>query len=295
MPLPAWAYLWNPAVESPTGATMERVPRSTQTFSQNQARDLFFVPDWYPQDHLPMPDIIRHGKKPDVRACSSCHRAEGTGGPESASIAGLPVSYFIQQIADFKSGARRSHGPARSSVSIMTASAKGATDEEVKAAAEYYAALKPRRNIKVVEADMIPKVFVARLFYARHPDGGTEGLGKRIVETPDDHHQFELRDSRMQFTAYVPPGSIAKGESLAKTGGNATTMQCATCHGADLKGLGPIPRLAGRSPTYVVRQLYDFKNGSRTGTSSALMKPVVENLSEDDMIALAAYIASLAP
>ena len=72
-------------------------------------------------------------------------------------------------------------------------------------------------------------------------------------------------------------------------------MPCGICHGPDLKGLGPIPGIAGRSPSYIVRQLYDFQHGTRAGIGSALMKPAVEKLMIDDMIALAAYAASLAP
>jgi cytochrome c553 len=70
---------------------------------------------------------------------------------------------------------------------------------------------------------------------------------------------------------------------------------CGICHGPDLKGLGPIPGIAGRSPSYLIRHLYDFRAGVRGGAGSALMKPVIEKLSMDDMISLAAYAASLNP
>ena len=126
-------------------------------------------------------------------------------------------------------------------------------------------------------------------------EGGTEPLGRRIPETPDDVDQFELRDSRATFTAYVPVGSVAKGEALAKTGGAGVTVACATCHGPDLKGVGDIPAIAGRSPTYMVRQLYEFKSGARQAGNAALMRPVVEKLSLDDLRALTAYLASLPP
>ena len=74
------------------------------------------------------------------------------------------------------------------------ASAKGMTDAEVLAAAEYFAALKPKRIIKVVESETIPKTGPSRLFYVKSPEGGTEPLGQRIVEMPDDVDQFELRE-----------------------------------------------------------------------------------------------------
>jgi cytochrome c553 len=242
-----------------------------------------------------MPEVVARGTKPDVRACGSCHRAEGTGGPENAILAGLPAAYIVQQIADVKSGARKFSAPERTSVQTMAATAKAMSDADVQAAAAYYAALKPKQTIKVVETDTVPKTYIARLVFAKHAEGKTEPLGRRLVEVPDNLEQFELRDSRSQFTAYVPVGSIAKGEALAKTGGSGLTLACVACHGPDLKGFGPIPGIAGHSPSYIVRQLYDFQQGVRAGKMAALMKPVVAKLSVDDMISLAAYVASREP
>jgi cytochrome c553 len=293
---PAWAFLWDPNVKVPPPDDKPNyLPGSNAAFSWKQARDLFVAPDWHPDDHPPMPDIVAHGRKPDVRACGSCHRVEGTGGPENAILAGLPASYFVQQIADFKSGARKVAGPQRPSTQLMLASIKDMTDAEIRAAAEYFAALKPKQLIKVVESETIPKLGPSRLFYVKSADGGTESLGKRIVEVPDDVDQFELRDSRATFTAYVPVGSMARGEALAKTGGPGTTVACNLCHGPELKGLDSVPPIAGRSPTYIVRQLHEFLHGGRTGGASDLMKQTVEKLSQDDMIALAAYVGSLGP
>jgi cytochrome c553 len=294
--LPNWAFIWDPSVKvPPPDDKPNALPGSSASYSWKQARDLFVAPDWHAADHGPMPDIVANGRKPDVRACGSCHRVEGTGGPENASLAGLPVSYFLQQIADFKSGARKTSGPDRPATSFMMTAVKGMTDAEALAAAQYFSALKPRRTIQVVEAEMIPKTGEARLFFTKHPGGGTEALGRRIVEFPDDEVQFELRDSHATFTAYVPLGSVAKGEALAKTGGAGTTLVCAVCHGPTLTGVGAIPRIAGRSPSYIVRQLYEFKTGGRSAIASAQMKAVVDNLSPEDIITLAAYVGSLAP
>jgi cytochrome c553 len=231
---------------------------------------------------------------PDVRACGSCHRAEGTGGPENASLAGLPAPYIIQQIEDYKSGARKFAGPQRSPSVVMTAIAKALNEEETRAAAAYFSALKPRSNISVVQTDTVPVTQVARVFYMVVKDGGTEPIGKRIVEVPEDAVQFEHRDTRSKFIAYVPKGSIERGEKLITTGAGVTTP-CATCHGPDLRGVASIPAIAGRSPSYLVRQLYDFQQHARAGSAGALMTPVVERLSQDDMIALAAYLSSLPP
>jgi len=127
------------------------------------------------------------------------------------------------------------------------------------------------------------------------PRGGSEPLGRRIVEVPVDLEQFELRDSRSQFIAYVPKGSVARGEALVKGDGENGVTPCRACHAPDLKGGGPIPRIAGRSPSYVVRQLYDMKSGARAGAASAIMRPIAEKLSTDDMIAVASYLATLGP
>ena len=280
---------------APDDGVPRHVPDSTAAFTITQERDLFFAPDWHPGDHPPMPGVVAHGRAPDVRACGSCHRVEGTGGPENASLAGLPAAYIAQQMADYKSGARKFSGPQRSPVLLMTAIAKAATDAEEQEAAAYFSSLKPKPVIKVVEADTVPVTQIARVFYMLAKDGGTEPIGTRVVEVPDDVAQFEHRDSRSRFTAYVPQGSIARGEVLAKTGGSGTTIPCAGCHGPSLQGLGAIPGIAGRSPSYLVRQMYDFQQNSRQGTGAALMAPVVEKLGHDDMIALAAYVSSLKP
>jgi cytochrome c553 len=112
---------------------------------------------------------------------------------------------------------------------------------------------------------------------------------------PEDLEQFENRDPRSQFIAYVPIGSIAKGAALVSTGGEGKTLQCAICHGQDLKGLGGIPSIVGRSPSYVVRQLYDIQNGARAGMAAQLMKATVANLTVEDMVSIAAYLASQTP
>ena len=106
---------------------------------------------------------------------------------------------------------------------------------------------------------------------------------------------MESRDPHSGFIAYVPPGSIKKGETLVKNGGSGKTIACEICHGEGLKGLGDVPRLAGIHPIYIVRQLYNFQTGANSSTAAAQMKKVAEKLTEDDMIAIAAYAASLNP
>ena len=295
-PLPTWAYPWAPDVKRPVDdGVARRVPGSTATYSVTQINDLFAAVVWHPADHPALPGVVAQGRKPDLRACGSCHRADGAGGPENASLAGLPATYIAQQLLDFKSGTRKFSGPQRDPSLFMVAIAKAMTDEDIRVAADYFASLKLKPAYTVIEAAMVPKTYVNRNFATRAPGNETEAMGHRVVEIPVDEDQFEHRDPRSKFIAYVPPGSIAKGETLVKTGGAGTTVACATCHGADLKGVGPIPGIAGRSPSYVVRQLYDIQQGSRVGAMSVLMKPIVEKLTSENMNAIAAYLATQQP
>ena len=294
---PAWAYPVNPPdfKASVDDGTARRVPNSTIALTLTEVGDRFRAPDWHPDEHVPMPDIVAHGRKPDIVACGFCHRANGSGGIENSNIAGLPEAYFIQQMADFKSGARKSSVQNRVPTERKARLALQVSETEIVAAAAYFAAIPTRSTVMIVETDMVPKSYVSAWHLAASASGEKEPIGKRIIEVPENLEHYESRDSRARFVAYVPTGSIKKGERLAKTGGDGKTVQCSICHGPDLRGSGPIPGISGRSPSYVVRQLYDFKHGSRAGPSSPMMKQSVEKLSTDDMIVLAAYVANLAP
>lgn len=307
---PGWAYGFTssapagaanvqaggPAPQAPPAdPSVKHLPGSSGAFTIAQIRDAFGPADWYPGDHPQMPDVVAHGRKPDVRACSLCHYPNGKGRPENAPVAGYPASYFIQQMADFKNGNRKSAEARKANTNIMIAIAKGMTDDEVKAAADYFGSMKWTPWIKVVETDTVPKTRVAGGMFLTLESGEKEPLGMRIIETPENTEATEvLRDARSGFIAYAPKGSVKKGEMLVTTGGGKTT-QCGVCHGADLRGVGPVPGIAGRSPSYMVRQMYDMQQGARSGTWTELMKPVVAKLSEEDMLAIAAYTASREP
>src|ERR1043166_9712054 len=104
--------------------------------------------------HPKMPKIVQFGNKDtQVRACGSCHLPTGNGHDESAYTAGLTLRYFTEQMAAWKKGERKFGG-------TMVAMAKVITDAEIRSAADYFASLKPRQWIRVVEADTVPKSFV---------------------------------------------------------------------------------------------------------------------------------------
>src|SRR6202007_492651 len=177
----------------------------------------------------------------------------------------------------------------KSNTNVMIGFAKSMTDDEMKDAARYFSSMKWTPWIRVVEGNMVPKTQIANGIYLRVKGNEKEPIGNRIIETPEDVERMEvLRDPRSGFVAYVPTGSIKKGEALVMAGGGGKTIQCAICHGSDLMGLGPVPGLAGRSPSYLVRQLYDMKHGRRTGEWATLVIPVVVQFTPQRMFAIVA-------
>jgi len=301
---PPWAYGYEtppqpgatapPPAPANTDQTPRTLPGAKGQFPRAQIANRFGPADWFPEDHPTMPDVVAHGKQPQVWACGLCHYPNGKGRAENAGVSGLSTEYFIHTMLDFRNGNRKSADPRKNNTNLMRQFAQNMTDDEIKAAADYFGAMKWTPWIKVVETKTVPKT---------KPNGGLfiiegkemEPLGDRIIETPVNGEATEvLRDPHSGFTAYVPVGAVKKGEALVTKGGGKT-IACANCHGTGLKGLGPVPALAGRSPSYLMRQMYDMQQGFRKGTWTELMKPVVANLSTDDMMNIVAYTASLAP
>ena len=268
-----------------------RLPDSDGRFTEYQIHYDYGPADWYPGDHPSMPDIVAHGRQSDkIRACALCHYPNGLGKPENGPAGGLPAAYILEQLDAFRQGTRRSADPRKANTNEMIQIARHLTAEDMKTVSEYFSALEWRPWVKVVEAETVPKTRagVNGLFM---PLAGneTEPLGTRILEVPENPEFTErLRSPRSGFVAYVPVGSVARGEVLVTKGGGKT-VQCALCHGADLQGMANVPGIADRPVSYLARQLYDMQQGTR---QSALMKPVVANLNDDDMMAIVAYLAS---
>ena len=256
------------------------VPGSTRTYTNAQLRTEFFAADWFPQDHPPMPQIVASGRKP-AWACAECHKPGGEGFPSTASLAGLSQAYLREQLQAFRGGQRDND--------IMPQEVRnlGAADEQ--AAIEYFSKLKFASHTKVVETASVPKTHWREFQLTADHDGAREPIGERIIEVqPDDG---ELGSERVIYTAYVPPGSIAAGEKIATQGINGAPA-CASCHGAKLQGVGDIPYLAGRSPTFIARELILFRTGKRTNAGAAPMREEASHLTLKDMIDVAAYAAS---
>ena len=323
-PEPLWAYAWHTQPQpgdkaapqaAPLPATTlrgdmtpdeqrrpRRVEGSSATYSWLEIRDGHNVIEWFPEDYPPMPNIMKLGPASLMsergRGCASCHLPTGKGRPENAPPGGQPVAYTMQQLQDMRNDLRYQSDPRDPNTPTMIALAKAMTEDEMRESAEYFAAIPYTKWIEVIEADMIPEMELEEgdMYIAVGGDR-KEPLGNRIVETPRDEHQANfLRNTRApgDWIAYVPVGSLAKGQDLVTTGAGKT-VSCTVCHGTDLMGLGSMPGIAGRSPSYMMRQLWDMKMGTRKGPQTALMTPVIAKLTVDDMTAIVGYLASITP
>jgi cytochrome c553 len=292
-PPPDWAFPVNPPSRTSSAPALNRIEHvagSKLTFTDRQVNDEFFVADWFPGEHGPMPAAVNIGRKPAVMPCAVCHLPTGNGGPAEAALPGLSARYMLEQIDEFRAGRREVAQPKMQSAREMEKLAKAVTDADLAAAARYFSQLKFTSHFHVVETDTAPRTRIGLVsLHVKLP--GSEPLGQRIIEMPDDARQWELGNPHTEFTAYVPKGSIARGAALVSSGDGAAP--CRSCHGADLKGTGDVPPLAGRSPSYLARQLYDIQHGTRQGPAVALMRPEVAHMTPEDRIAIVAYLGSL--
>jgi cytochrome c553 len=293
--LPSWAFTPAPrrTPAPPDDGTLLRIPGSAKAYTRTQINYPYGPPDWFPDTHLPGPKPVTEGNKPKYAACAECHLANGNGKPDTAGLNGLPAAYIVQQIEDFRDDHRHASVPHMAATSMIPI-AVGISPGESREAAEYFASTKPAKWIRVVETDMVTKTeFVGHRLVATQ-DAAKEPIGNRVVEVAENETYTVMRDAESGFVAYVPIGSVKKGEVLVKTGGNGKTTACVTCHGQNLKGMGTVvPPIAGRSPSSEARQIYDFQSGARNGANAALMKAPVANLTDEDIVDITAYLASL--
>jgi len=293
----AWAYPRadkpGPLPEAPPG--LQHVPGSAITLTKAQVDDDLNPPDWFPQAHPAPPAIVAHGRHGGPTPCAECHLMNGEGFLGAPSLAGLPAAYIIQQVREFRSGRRVSSEPGRPATGEMIKVARTVSDPELASAAAYFAALRPASWVRMVETDTAPATrpdFYGWLDLV--PGAPPEPIRGRIIEAPEDTARMILEDPHSGIVDYVPKGAVARGEALVRTGG-AGGQPCAGCHGADLKGAGEAPALAGRAPTYLARMLWDIRTGARKGPTVAPMTTPASGLSEGDITNVVAYLGSLKP
>ncbi len=292
---PDWAYgvptPENEATAPRDDGTVYSLPGSDGRFTRSQISGAGrkAPADWYPGDHPVMPRIIAAGDPGrEITACAACHYPNGKGRPQNANLAGLNAAYLARQLREMKSGSRKSAEPRKHNAQQMVDFAKAMTEAEIVEAAAYYASLRPTVPIKVVETATVVKMRSQEGMWLPHEDRSRQPIANRVVETPANVDREQLRDPHAGFIAYVPVGAVAKGRRLAAQHG------CEGCHGPGLRGgIDETPAIAGRSPSYLARQLYDFQQGARHGEMAAAMKEVSAKLTAADIVNLTAYTASL--
>ena len=303
IPVPAWAFTMDPPESSefrraPDDDVPRRIKGSKLAITRTHVLDHHDAADWHPEGHPPAPSIVMYGRKPYPTACAFCHLPNGVGLPENAPLAGLPVAYFIEQVHAFQDGSRKTADLRMASFHGMAeVIAPTIREDELKVAAAYYASLTiAKPYLTVIETDTVPRTHSVSYTLVPVSEGGKEPIGNRIIETPKDVERYKLLDSEVGYFVYVPKGSIAKGRALVTGGGtDHRTTECVQCHGIDLRGVGDIPPIAGRSPSNLVRQLYNIKLGARVGPGVAPMQAVVKRLDDEDIVNIAAYLASRQP
>lgn len=286
---PAWSTpARGIAIEGHDLNKVKTLEGSSLQYTQTDIDNKFSAPDWFPEQHDPMPKIVQFGKKPKVWACASCHLASGLGHPESSTLAGLSESYMVQQLEAFATGQRIDY------TGHMNRMAALLTKQEMQEVSKWFATLIPRTFITVKEVKQVPVTFIdnTRMRQVDMSDKTMTPIGKQIIEVAVDKEIVHKRAPYGQFISYVPLGSIERGKSLITTG-NGKTMPCASCHGSRLTGTDIAPSITGNFGIYTVRQLHGFKSGTRNSAQSLMMKPVVTGLSDNDIIDIAAYLSSL--
>ena len=199
----------------------------------------------------------------------------------------------MQQLELFAAGDRTSADYRKANTNEMARIATWLTDEEKQQVAEYYSSIPFRSMVRVVESETAPQVRASlnRLLMADE-EAPWLPLNGQIIEVAEDAEATEItRDPRGTFVAYVPTGSVAKGEELVTTGAGKTTP-CGTCHNSEQPAFADFPDINGRTASYLMRQLWDMKQGTRV---NPLMAPVVVNLNSEDMLNIVAYLASQQP
>jgi cytochrome c553 len=215
--------------------------------------------------------------------CSSCHGPGGRGGqglnPIFPILAGQSAEYLEAQLKSFRA----------------------LTQDDLAVTRESYVQRWMKNITGVRKGQSAVAGWVQAIF----------GEGERYDDAPRNEERAwdfmkgvarDLNDAQIKALAElfskVPgvagrpaDGDVARGKALFDQGDAAKgLLPCSSCHGADGHGNGPIPRLAGQYADYVYDQVTFIKSGVRTVEQ---MAPLVQNLTDDDIKAVSAYVQTL--
>ena len=216
----------------PDDGVLKQVPGSTKGYTQAQIDDPMHPPDWFPNEHPPMPRVVAEGNGTTVRACIGCHLANGHGHPENSRLPGSSAPYLKRQLEEFRIGKRQ--GPASL---LMNASAKHLTDDEMTAAVDYFSKLDVVPWTRVVETDIIPKTWWRGNRRLQLAEGGTQPIGHEIVEVPQDPARTALRDPHSGTISYARCGSLTRGKRWSRRAGMTKRLSVPAVMGQSCGGL----------------------------------------------------------
>ena len=132
-----------------------------------------------------------------------------------------------------------------------------------------------------------------QLVYFRSRTRKSEVMQPMAASLTDD----DIRALSKHFASMKPPGTDASGggeEAMYSVGQKlAVANRCASCHKDDYSGVQATPRTANQREDYLLKALREFKAGQRTGGGVAAMADVVYPLNDDQLRALAHYLAHL--
>jgi cytochrome c553 len=287
-PAPEWAFPGIGAANrrpEPRASEVVRLPGAPAIFHRSEFDGRQAI-DWFPNAHPLAPEAVLHAKGNGFYPCGYCHLPDGRGRPENARLQGLPAEYIIEQVEAFASGTRRAAVP-YIPTSLMAEAAHAIQPADLKAAAAYFSQFEPQSHTQIVETATIPAATAWHFVY-RFDRSGHEALGQRIIEGPVDGERFELRDPETRYIAYVPEGAVARGRVIAEHGASGGPA-CVSCHGQALVGI------AGASPSFLARQLTDFRSETRRDPDAAPMQAVAALLTDAQIIDAAAFVGSRRP
>jgi cytochrome c553 len=106
----------------------------------------------------------------------------------------------------------------------------------------------------------------------------------------------DVRTLGAYFASLTPPKATAPDDNpdLSRKGAEAAVgRRCASCHTDAFSGTKAVARLAGQREEYLLKALHDYKSGVRSGGAGAAMTDVAYPLSNEEIEALAHYLAHL--
>lgn len=188
--------------------------------------------------------------------CAGCHGATGQGNAEMGfpALAQLPVPYLTKQLSDFRAGTRTRAQPL--------------VHHDFKAAADY-------------------------TYYVRFMRAAASGVSPSDGEALGRYYAAQTRAKVP--APQVSPEILERGKTLAINGAwDRQVPPCFKCHATNGVGVPPwFPPIAGQHAAYTARQLMAWKKGDRANDPQKLMAFTAQQLTDEEIQAVAAYLATL--